>query len=305
MSPEQVLTHPVNVLTESQRAFYFNNGYLVLPNYVPAAWLDRLRKAMGEMLDQSRAVTESNKIFVLEEGHTAQTPRLHRVTSPQDQHPTFWEFITDPLVTDVVADVVGPDVKFHHAKLNVKAGDGTRGFKWHQDIQSYPHTDYSSVTFGVYIDGCDADQGPLQFVPGSHAGKLYSMYDRAGNFVVHAPDDEISWLSEDMIDTPTGGPGTAILLNCRTLHGSAINRSTRSRPLLLQVFSSADSFPYTVAPVPSQHLGDVVRGKPAKYACFDLRPCEMPPDWRGGYRSPWAYQKEEDEKRKLASNAAE
>jgi len=44
-------------------------------------------------------------------------------------------------MTDLAAEVVGPDVKFHHAKLNVKSERGTRGFKWHQDIPAWPHTD--------------------------------------------------------------------------------------------------------------------------------------------------------------------
>ena len=95
----------------------------------------------------------------------------------------FWEFFADPVMTDLAADVVGPDVKFHHAKLNVKSERGTRGFKWHQDIPAWPHTDYSPVSIGVYIEGCTLEQGPLVFAPGTHEGPLYRMYDRAGNFV--------------------------------------------------------------------------------------------------------------------------
>src|SRR3546814_3312171 len=93
-------------------------------------------------------------------------------------------------MTNLVAVVVCPDVKFHHAKLNVKSGHGSRGFKWHQDIQAWPHTDYSPVTVGVYIDGCSPDQGPLSLVPGSHQGPLYSMYDTNGNFVVRVARSE-------------------------------------------------------------------------------------------------------------------
>ncbi len=69
----------------------------------------------------------------------------------------------DPVMTDLAADVVGPDVKFHHAKLNVKSERGTRGFKWHQDIPAWPHTDYSPVSIGVYIEGCTPEQGPVRW----------------------------------------------------------------------------------------------------------------------------------------------
>ena len=37
MQPEDVLAHPPMVLTEAQRAAYFSDGFLVLPDYVPDA----------------------------------------------------------------------------------------------------------------------------------------------------------------------------------------------------------------------------------------------------------------------------
>jgi len=293
MKPEDVLKHSPNVLTEAERRRFFKDGFLVLPDYVPETWLGRLRSAMHELIDRSREVTKSDDIFVLEESHSAENPRLHRVANPQDQHEVFWEFFTDPLITDLAADLVGPDVAFHHAKLNVKSGKGSQGFGWHQDIPAWPHTDYSPVTIGIYLDGCREDQGPLSFVTGSHLGPLYTMYDHEGRFVVRLRDEDLHWLTEEMIVRCTGGPGTAVALNCRVIHGSAPNASSDPRPLLLPVFSSADSFPYTPSPIKSPRQGDIVRGKPAKYASFDTRPCELPPDWRGGYRTVWEAKKED------------
>jgi len=291
MKPQDVLVHPANVLTDEQRRAFFRDGYLVLPDYVPEAWLKRLRAAMAELLEVSRGKTQTDAIYVLEEGHSAADPRLHRISSPQDQHPTFWEFMRDPVMTDLAADVVGPDVKFHHAKLNVKSGKGTQGFGWHQDIPAWPHTDFSPVTIGIYIDGCTPEQGPLTVAAGSHEGPLFSMYDDAGNFVVKIRDKDLGWLKDDMIRSITGGPGTTLLLNCRAVHGSAPNKASAARPLLLPVYSSADSFPYTPSPIPSPHQGDIVRGQPARYASFDTRPVEMPPDWRGGYKPVWMHKK--------------
>ena len=296
MNSEDVLTHPALVLTEEQRTAYFANGFLVLPDYVPQAWLTRLGAATQEMLERSRSVAQSDGVFVLEEGHGPDTPRLHRVTSPQDQHPTFWEFMCDPVMTDLAADVVGPDVKFHHAKLNVKSERGTRGFKWHQDIPAWPHTDYSPVTIGVYINGCDDDMGPLSFVRGSQLGPLHSQYDDDGAFVVRVRDEVVRAIPAESIVTATGGPGTTVLLNCRTIHGSLENQSDRARPLLLPVYSSANSFAYTPSPIVSPHMGDIVRGRPARYACFDPRPCELPPDFRAGYIPPWVVQKKEEQR---------
>ena len=298
MKADAVLQQPGLVLTEAQRNQYFDNGYLALPGAISAPWLSRLQAAMAEVLEDSRKISENDHYFQLEHGHRADNPRLHRLTSPQSYHPVFWEFIRSDEMTALAADVVGPDVKFHHAKLNFKTSHGSRAFKWHQDIQAWPHTDYSPVTIGVYIEGCDPDQGPLAMVPGSNHGPLYTMYDHDGNFAVKVRDEEITWLTDDMLDAPTGPPGTAVLLNCRTIHGSVNNESERNRPLLLAVYSSADSFAYTSSPIDSPELGAIVRGEPASYASFDTRPCELPPDWkRTGYSGPWKLQQDEEQRR--------
>ncbi|HEX4368534.1 MAG TPA: phytanoyl-CoA dioxygenase family protein [Rhodopila sp.] len=294
MKPDDVLAYPPLVLTAAQRAAYFSDGFLILPDYVPAVWLARLQAATAELMDRSRGVSRSDSVFVLEEGHSADHPRLHRVTSPQDQQADFWTFMCDPVVTDLAADVVGPDVKFHHAKLNVKSERGTRGFKWHQDIPAWPHTDYSPVTIGIYLNGCDDAQGPLSFVRGSHLGPLHSQYDEAGAFVVRVRDDVVHAIPAETVVTATGGPGTTVLLNCRTIHGSLENQSDFARPLLLPVYSSADSFAYTASPIISPHMGDIVRGRAARFASFDGRACELPPDFRGGYTPPWMAQAQEE-----------
>jgi|SRR5690625_2090803 len=294
MNVEDILKYQPTTLSEKERRQFFQDGYLVLPEFIQNNWLNALNKAMAELIEQSRSRNHSDDWFTLEEGHTAEAPKLHRITSPQDLHQTFWDFFKSDEMTALAADVVGPDVKFHHAKLNVKSGDGSRGFKWHQDIQAWPHTDYSPVTIGLYLNGCRQDQGPLSFVPGSHNGPLYSMYNQEGQFVVRIADEDLAWLGEDMIVRPTGGPGTLVLLSCRVIHGSSANQSNDPRPLLLSVYSSADSFPYTPSPINSRYYGDIVRGDPAQYASFDTRPCELPPDWRQGYKTAWKYQEQEE-----------
>ena len=42
-----------------------------------------------------------------------------------------WEFIAGP-AADIAADLLGPDLKFHHAKLNYKWHSGGEAVSWHQ-----------------------------------------------------------------------------------------------------------------------------------------------------------------------------
>ena len=292
MKADDVLAYPPLVLTAAQRAAYFSDGFLILPDYIPAAWLDRLRDATAELMDRSRRVTRSDSVFVLEEGHAPDTPRLHRVTSPQDQHPAFWRFICDRLMTDLAADVVGPDVKFHHAKLNVKSERGTRGFKWHQDIPAWPHTNYSPVTLGVYLDDVPAERGPLTCVPGSHLGPIFVHRDDAGKWTGSIRERDMRAVDRSRAEDLTGDAGTVVAINCRTIHASRANRTDRVRPVALFVYSSADAFPWTAAPTPTTHTGEIVRGQQAQQAHLDGTPCPVPPDWsKIGYGSIFSVQR--------------
>ena len=290
MMTEEVLSHPTRVLTKEQRESYFENGYVTVEGAISRAWLDRLHTVSAEMVERARALTQSNDVFILEEGHTEAAPRLRRLTNPVSHHPAYWEFASESAMADAAADVVGPDVKFYHSKLNFKWARGGQDFKWHQDIQAWPHTNYSPVTIGLYMDDCDMAQGPLIVARGSHHGPLHSMYDESGRWVLNIPAEKLP--PQDTWEYLTGPAGTLVLLNCRTVHGSLRNESERGRPFLLNVYSSADAFAYRPNPLPNPYDGAIVRGKPARWAHHDPRPCEIPPDWSAGYTGPWAHQKQ-------------
>jgi ectoine hydroxylase len=290
MLKKDILKHPTTILTPAQRECYFEEGAVVVEGAVPETWLRRLRAASDEIIERSRAIAESDGQYILEAGHTAMTPRLKRLSSPIDHHPAFWEFTSNSPAVEAAADLVGPDVKYHHSKLNFKVAKGGMKFDWHQDIQAWPHTDYSPVTVGLYLEDCEMEQGPLITIKGSHEGPLHSMYNEDRKWVLSIPEDRIDMSKA----TPLTGPaGSLVMLNCRTIHGSAPNLSTRARPFLLLVYSSADSFPYMFNPIQSPRMGTIVKGGPARVSCHDPRPCEVPPDWSLGYVGPWAHQNRE------------
>ncbi len=80
------------VLTELHHAHYREHGWLAVPGLVDEVWLDRLRASPAEFVDQSRALTESTSFFDLDAGHSAEEPRLRRLSSPTDLHETYWGF---------------------------------------------------------------------------------------------------------------------------------------------------------------------------------------------------------------------
>jgi len=296
MLTHDVLKHPTRVMSAAAREQFFEDGCVVVEGAISAAWVRKLKAAMAEMVELSRSVETNDGRFILEEGHSRETPRLRRLSSPVSHHPAFWEFARDTASADVAADVCGPDVKYYHSKLNFKWPEGGQLFDWHQDIQAWPHTDYSPVTVGLYLEDCGMEQGPLLAIRGSHKGELYSMYDKDRNWVLRIPEEELPRGWRDDLTALTGPAGSLALLSCRVIHGSRRNESQRMRPLLLNVYSSADSFPYVVNPIPSPYEGTIVRGQRARFSSHDPRGCEIPPDWSGGYVGPWKHQGHDEKK---------
>ncbi len=289
MEPSDVRAYPAVALTEDQREFYFANGYVVVERFIDAAWLERLRAVTSAFIDRSREETRSGSVFDLAPGHCAEVPRVRRLKSPDDRDATYWEFARD-VVADVARDLVGPDVVFHHAKLNFKWNDGHDEVAWHQDIQFYPHTNYSSLTIGTYLYDTGPDHGPLEVQPGSHQGPLYDLYNDKGQWAGSLRDEDVAGLEYERTVRLEAPAGSITVHNCRTVHGSPPSVNDGGRPLLLNSFTSADAKAYMPHPDPSSHAFTVVRGKPARWVHHDPRPCPLPPDWSGGYSSIFAAQ---------------
>lgn len=289
MTPEQILSYPAKILSQNQRQHYFEKGYVSVDQLVPADTVAELVNVTNEFSDKSRAWTESDDCFDLGPGHSPQRPVLRRLKRPDDQHEVYWRFASG-LMADVAEDLAGPDVVFHHSKLNFKWFDKSDTVKWHQDSQFFPHTNYNVFTIGCYLADTDMDNGPLAVMPGSHQQELFDLYADDGSWAGSLKDIDAASIEMSKVEYLKGKAGSITIHNCRTLHFSPSSKSPQARPLLLNCYSSADARPYTPHPDPSSHAYEIVRGKPALWADHDPRPCLIPPDWSGGYTSIFAAQ---------------
>ncbi len=293
MTPEEILAHPARVLTQAQREHYFEHGYVGVESLVPAEILAELVAVTEEFVDASRAETTSGTTFDIGPGHSATKPVLRRLKRPDEQHDAYWRFASG-LMADVAADLAGPDVVFHHSKLNFKWFDESDTVKWHQDIQFFPHTNYNVFTIGCYLADTDMSNGPLAILPGSHNGPLFDQYDADGNWAGCLNPEDAANVDMSKVDYLMGPAGSITIHNCRALHYSPSSKSPEPRPLLLNCYSSGDAKAYTPHPDPSAHAYEVIRGEPVRWAAHDPRPCQIPPDWSGGYTSIFAAQAGED-----------
>ena len=283
------VTDTAGVLTDEQRDHYAERGYLLIESAVDDVWLARLRTASDEFVEESRSLSASDHRLDLEPDHTAENPRLRRLTSPVDHHPTFAEFSLRGPVADIAVDLLGSPARYHHSKLNYKWSHGGEAVDWHQDIQYWPHTDFTPLTIGVYLADVDEAMGPMGIVAGSHTGELFDLYDADGtNWRGSIRPDNLSRVDLASVDWLMGPAGSVTVHNCGAVHGSMPNRSGRVRPLLLQTYSAADSYPLLGVGTNgiTGRTSGVLIGEGSRPRTLTVHGRTMPaaPDWsRGGY----------------------
>ncbi len=293
MKPDAILACHASYLDQAQRTQYFDQGFLVLPELFNMQQLRELRSNVNQLVELSRGVTTSNNQFDLEQGHCSESPRLRRVAYADDADKGLWALCADSVMADIAADILGPNVRFRDVFVNFKWAEGGAAVKWHQDIAFYPHTNLNTCQFLLALEDVGSEQGPLQVIPASHQGPIYEHYDKNGEWTGSISSDKLAAAGIDRAIKLTGGAGTVSVHHSNTIHGSDRNQSDRGRPMIVVTYSAADAIPYTTAPYPSSHYGELVRGEQPRFAHHEDLQMPLPPDWSDGYTSIFSHQHDE------------
>ena len=160
-------------LTQEQVERFEETGWLVLPGALPADLLEELRREAGMAVAGARGLEASDARYDLEDSHRPGAPRVRRLKSPFEHWPFFDRLMRSAAVLDAVEPLLGPDIRIHNSKLNMKAAHFGAAVEWHQDWAFYPHTNDTGLALGIYLDDVGDDNGPMMAVPGSHRGPVF------------------------------------------------------------------------------------------------------------------------------------
>lgn len=272
------------MLSESQQSFFHENGYLVVENVVSEALLKQLQADFAAWVDESRQhdsaygeTIDGRARFSVEPGHSADSPALRRVNSPVEISAAYMEAMRQSGMVDAVAELIGPNLKYHHSKVNSKMPGAATKVKWHQDFPFTPHSNDDLITALLMVDEVTAENGPLTVVPGSHKGPIYDLW-RDGKFTGAVADDVAQQCAPKSVEC-IGKAGSVCLMHTRLLHSSEANLSNKPRTLFIAVYSSEDAMPVCANPIPSRFEGLVVRGEATgqvRATPFEIRLPEHP-----------------------------
>ncbi|MCY4592147.1 MAG: phytanoyl-CoA dioxygenase family protein [Alphaproteobacteria bacterium] len=228
------------MINERDVAFYNENGYLVVDAIYSDDEVAAMRGVVADLVGQAAGISDHDSVYDLEPSHTAERPRVRRIKEPYLVHPLFRRMAEHPKLIAVMKKLIGPNLRLHGGKINIKAAEYGSPVEWHQDWAFYPHTNDDVLAVGVMLDDMTEENGPLLIVPGSHRGPTHDHHvDGVFAGAMDPVRDPIDIASAARV---TGRAGACSFHHVRAVHGSEQNRSGRDRMLLLYQVAAADAW---------------------------------------------------------------
>ena len=261
------------MLTKAQIEAYTHDGYVVVSEFIVNNKLQVMRADLDKWIEESKDYKENygetpngKARFDLESGHCAENPKLRRVANPVDISQAYRDVLFEGPAVEAVVDLIGPNVKFHHCKLNIKLPGMKTRVDYHQDQPFDLHTNDDHVTLLVLLDDMSEENGCLRILKGSHQGPRYSHYE--GDEFIGKVEEKVQEICRRESSKIEGKAGDICLMNTWCLHGGTANLSQNPRRMLICDFTAADNYPLMQPIVPSEHTGRIVAGKATRQVRF-------------------------------------
>ena len=228
------------VISDAQAEAYRGRGFVVVDDVYSPDEVARMCAVLDEIVDAARGVRTHDSVYDLEPSHSPERPRLRRIKTPWRVHPLFREMVEHPRLIAVLTRLIGPALRLHGGKINLKSAEYGSSVEWHQDWAFYPHTNDDLLAVGVMLDDMTPDNGPLLVIPGSHRGPTWD-HHQDGRFAgaIEPQECDLDFSAAELV---TGRAGACSFHHVRAVHGSAQNTSGRDRRLLLYEVAAADAW---------------------------------------------------------------
>jgi ectoine hydroxylase len=238
-------------LTQEQLDFYERNGFLVIPGVFSQQEIEVFIDAY-EKLAASDELRDTEELIVEPD---SDQPRS--IFSPQRFSEMFYRLSRDRRILDKVTQILDSDVYIHHARINIKRALNGKSFPWHSDFETWHAEDglprCRVLSAWVMLHENNEFNGPLYLIPGSHkyfvscAGATPEHHHKASlrqqEYGVPSLNALKKLTAQGGLAAAHGPPGTLILHEGNTLHGSPDNLSPTARTNLFFVYNSVLNTP--------------------------------------------------------------
>ena len=209
---------PFRSITAAQGRQYDELGYFVLEDALDHDTVEALIEAIDPFEERAADALrelEGGRFFI------ARADEITFTTHLVVQSPVLREFTCSALLTDVCADLIGPDVRLYWDQAVYKKPGTASPFPWHQD-NGYAFVEPQQyLTCWVALTDATEENGCPWVVPGLHLrGTLAHEYSDIGFVCLRDPADAVA--------VPVGA-GSIVVFSSLTPHSTGPNRTDAVR----------------------------------------------------------------------------
>jgi len=220
------------MLTENQRQFFEEEGYLVIENLLTAEEIDYYSHIYDAFLDNS--ISSEGFRSDLSGSEKTSIEKITQIMVPSRLHP---ELLHKPLhkkTLQIARELLGDDMDLDFDMLINKAPHTSAETPWHQDAAYWINMpDTRAVSCWVAIDRAFLDNGCMWYTPKSHKGEILPHFQIGMKGALKCDGSEQGSVFVEL------EPGSCILHHGRTLHYSRGNTTDLNRRAFITNFRPA------------------------------------------------------------------
>lgn len=227
-------------------ADYQRSGFMILEDVFCEKEVQAMQQEL-EKLRHSQAVKDSGETIT--EPGSGDIRSIFRV---HEHSGLFRRLASDFRLADVARYLLNDEVYIHQSRLNYKPGFRGKEFYWHSDFETWHVEDgmprMRALSMSITLTENHEYNGPLMLIPGSH--KEYAVcegYTPENHHTASLKKQEYGVPSDNCLQqmaakggivTATGKPGSVIIFDCNTMHGSNGNISPYPRSNVFFVYNA-------------------------------------------------------------------
>jgi ectoine hydroxylase-related dioxygenase (phytanoyl-CoA dioxygenase family) len=252
-------------ISDEQVAFFHEHGYLAGVRILDESQVDVLRAELAKLVD--RKLPGNELFYEFHSNESADTANvLFHALGAWRIMPGFHDILWHPAFLVPASQLLNGAVRFWHDQLFCKPSHHGGVVAWHQDYSYWIRTrPMQHLTCWIGLDDATADNGCLQYVPGSHRWDLLPVTGLAGDMeaiqTVLTPEQKQQF-KPVAIELKKG---QCAFHHPLMVHGSYENRTERQRrAVVLNVFrdgTKSDSDDPLLDGVPPVKKGEAMDGQ--------------------------------------------
>jgi phytanoyl-CoA hydroxylase len=249
---------PVNTrLSAEHRQSWSDNGFFRLEAFAPPETCDAMLQRVTAIVRDDQLARQVGARILPENNKAGMT-----VANPEDavskiftlhQDEVFHTFATSPAVTDLVAELIGPELDVFLSQFIFKTS-GAWGQPWHQDSFYFPFEPAGPVV-GVWlaVTAATLENGCLHVLPGSQTEKVHThVPDRrpgANHGYFEIVDHDMTGVVPVLME-----PGDLLVFDSHLMHRSTDNETDGIRAAMVYHYAVAGTIDHSEEYFPSMNL---------------------------------------------------